>query len=298
VKAPVDQEISASLEREVAHNLAVRFLFVNKSAFAAQTNVTPGRPYEVWNQQITRRDPGPDGLLNTADDPMVNGAPRMVTFYDFDPAYKASSFATTSPANVPRSRSPQAYTYELALMKRLSNRWAATVSGWTTIIRGPRTSLVQTPNDLIFPDNNYTTWAINATGSYEAPHGVLISMFYQGKKCLPPSTGGSSCMGTRTYTFAQADPDGGPSLPSSTSITLPMEPADQHIGKSNHTVNLRVSKQFKLGKTMRLNLDVDTFNVFNVSTPTAITWVSGVTYSNVTEKIDARIGRIGLRFGF
>ncbi|MGH8265025.1 MAG: hypothetical protein ACRET4_16210, partial [Steroidobacteraceae bacterium] len=44
VRAPVEQEISASIEREVARNLGVRFLFVNKSSFSAQTNITPGRP--------------------------------------------------------------------------------------------------------------------------------------------------------------------------------------------------------------------------------------------------------------
>ena len=44
VKAPVEQEISIGYEREVAHNLGVRFLFVNKSSFSAQTNITPGRP--------------------------------------------------------------------------------------------------------------------------------------------------------------------------------------------------------------------------------------------------------------
>jgi len=298
VKAPVEQEISMSYEREVAHNLGVRFLFVNKSSFSAQTNITPGRPYSVWNRAITRRDPGPDGLLNTVDDPMVNGAPRMVTFYDYDPAYRDASFGVTSLANVPRSRSGQSYAYELAMTKRMFNKWSATVSGWVTLIRNPRTALVQTPNDEIFPNNDYSQWAANVTAAYEAPKGVLISMFYQGKECLPSSSGGSSCKGTRTFAFAQADPDGGPSLPSSTSITIPMEPAFQHSGKANHTLNIRASKQFRVRKNMRLNLDVDTFNVFNASTPTAITWVSGINWGKVTEKMDARIGRIGLRFSF
>jgi len=298
VKAPVEQEISASLEREVAHNLGVRFLFVNKSSFSAQTNTTPGRPYEVWNRQFTRRDPGPDGLLSTADDPLVNGAPRMVTFYDYDPAYRDASFATTSLVNVPRERSGKSYTYELAMTKRMSNRWQATASGWITLVRNPRTLLIQTPNDEIFPNNDYSQWAANITATYLAPKGVLVSMFYQGKECLPSSGGGSSCKGTRTFAFTQVDPDGGPSLPSSATITIPMEPAFQNSGKSNHVINLRASKQLKLSKRTLLSLDVDTFNVFNTSTPTAITYVSGVNWGKVTEKIDARIARIGARFSF
>jgi Carboxypeptidase regulatory-like domain len=298
VKAPVEQEIALSFEREVVHDLGVRFLFVNKSSFSAQTNITPGRPYSVWNRQITRRDPGPDGLLSTADDPLVNGAPRMVTFFDYDPAFRDASFAVTQLVNVPRSRSGQSYTYELAMTKRLSHKWSATMSGWITQIHNPRTTLIQTPNDEIFPDSDYSQWAANVTAAYQAPLGILVSMFYQAKECLPSSSGGSSCKGTRTYAFAQADPDGGPSLPSSTTITIPMEPAYQNSGKSNHTVNLRGSKQFKFRKTMNVNVDFDTFNLFNAGTPTAITYAAGVTWGRVTEKMDARIARIGLRFGF
>lgn len=298
VKAPVEQEIALSYEREVMHNMGVRFLFVNKSSFSAQTNITPGRPYEVWNRQITRRDPGPDGLLSTGDDPLVNGQPRMVTFYDYDPAYRGAEFAVTQLVNVPRSRSGQTYTYEVAMTKRMSNRWQATMSAWISQVRNPRTALVQTPNDEIYPNNDYSQWAANITAAYQAPYGILVSMFYQGKECLPSSTGGSSCKGTRTYAFPQVDPDGGPSLPSSTSITIPLEEAYQHSGKANHTTNIRASKQFKIKKTMTLNVDFDTFNVFNAGTPTAITYATGINWGRVTEKMDARIARIGMRFGF
>jgi hypothetical protein len=163
----------------------------------------------------------------------------------------------TQLVNVPRSRSGQSYTYELAMTKRMSNKWQATISGWVTQVRNPRTLLVQTPNDEIFPNSDYSQWAANITAAYQAPYGILVSMFYQGKECLPSSTGGSSCKGTRTYAFAQVDPDGGPSLPSSTSITIPMEEAYQHQGKANHTTNLRASKQFRFRKTMTSTVYTD-----------------------------------------
>ena len=47
--------------------------------------------------------------------------------------------------------------------------------------------------------------------------------------------------------------------------------AFQNQGKANHTTNLRASKQFRFRKTMTLNVDFDTFNMFNAGTPTAIT---------------------------
>jgi hypothetical protein len=49
---------------------------------------------------------------------------------------------------------------------------------------------------------------------------------------------------------------------------------------------------------MTLNVDFDTFNVFNAGTPTAITYATGINWGRVTEKMDARIARIGMRFGF
>ena len=77
-----------------------------------------------------------------------------------------------------------------------------------------------------------------------------------------------------------------------------METAFQNQGKSNHTLNLRASKQFRFRKTMTLNIDFDTFNIFNSGHPTAITYASGVNWGRVTEKMDARIARVGARFGF
>ena len=103
VKAPIEQEIALSYEREVMHNMGVRFLFVNKSSFSAQTNSVPGRPYSGWNRAITRRDPGPDGLLSTGDDPLVNGQPRMVTFSTTTRPIATRLFAATELVNVPRA---------------------------------------------------------------------------------------------------------------------------------------------------------------------------------------------------
>ena len=73
VKAPVEQEIAFVVRAgsRAQHGRAVPVR--QQERFSSQTNITPGRPYEVWNRQITRRDPGQDGLLSTADDPLVNG---------------------------------------------------------------------------------------------------------------------------------------------------------------------------------------------------------------------------------
>ena len=97
LKMGYTREVTASVERELAHNLAFRGQFVYKALGDVQASYNPSRPYEVWDQKFVRRDPGPDGLVKTADDPLVNGAPRMVTFYDYNPAYAALHSITPRP---------------------------------------------------------------------------------------------------------------------------------------------------------------------------------------------------------
>jgi hypothetical protein len=281
-------ELTLSLERQLAQNLAFRAQWVYKTNYNVRTSYNPNRPYEVWNQEFTRRDPGGDGLLDTADDPKVNGQPRMVTFYDYDPAYRGAQFNGTTEVNRDKNN-PYWNTYEFMLTKRMSGRWMASASVWWTQNHVYRSPMMATPNDEIFPLNFSWIWAANFTGTYLLPYGIQVSGYYQGKN-------GTS--GQRTYQFQAADPDGGPSLPSSTSITLPMEEPNTQRGPAIGTVNLRASKQFELGGSKRLNLDFDVFNVGNVNTATGITYASGPNYLRVTEIIPARIARIGARFSF
>jgi hypothetical protein len=253
-----------------------------------RASYNPNRPYEVWDQVFTRRDPGPDGLLNTPDDPTVNGQPRRVTFYDFNPAYIGAQFNSTVTVNR-TVNNPYWNTYEFALTRRMTGRWMATASMWFTQNHVYRNPFMTTPNDEIFPINFSWIWAANFTGTYILPYDVQLSAYYQAR---------SGVRGQRTYAFQQVDPDGGPSLPSSTSITIPMEEAGSQRGPAWNTTNLRVSKQFKVGRTQRLNLDFDVFNLRNVATPTAITFATGTTFGRITDIISARIARIGARFSF
>lgn len=281
-------EVTLSFERQLAHNLGFRAQWVHKRNYDVRASYNPLRPYEIWNRQFTRRDPGGDGFLNTADDPIENGVPRRVTFYDFDPAYIGAQFNSTVTVNR-TFNNPYFNTYEFALAKRMSGRWMATASVWWTQNHVYRNPFMTTPNDEIFPINFSWIWAANFTGTYLAPYGVQLSAYYQGR---------SGVLGQRTVVFGQVDPDGGPSLPSSQTIMLPMEEAGSQRGPAWNTTNFRASKQFKLGKSQRLNVDFDVFNLRNVATPTAVTFASGPTFGQITDIISARIARIGGRFSF
>jgi hypothetical protein len=160
---------------------------------------------------------------------------------------------------------------------------------WWTQNHAYRNGITATPNDLIFPIDNSWAWAANFTGTYELPYGVLLSAFYQGRT--------SQQRGARTFAFTQADLAGGRSLPSSTTITLPMEPANTQSGPAQHLTNLRLSKVLRLNKK-RLNLDLDLYNLTNSSLPTGISFASGPNFGRISTIVDSRIVRVGVRFGF
>ena len=81
--------------------------------------------------------------------------------------------------------------------------------------------------------------------------------------------------GQRTYIFRQADPDGGPAIAQNGNTTLRVEPYGSRRLSAQNILNLRGSKDLKLGGARRLNIDVDVFNVLNAATPTAATFVTG-----------------------
>jgi hypothetical protein len=90
---PATQEISAQLEREVMANFSVKAVYVHKQISNLYANVNTLRPYSAYNVLLNRQDPGPDGVLGSADD----GA--FMTIYDYDPAYRGAAFVADTPMN-------------------------------------------------------------------------------------------------------------------------------------------------------------------------------------------------------
>ena len=73
LKSPNNWETTASCERELAANMGIRVMYVNKLVSGSIVNSTNNlvsintlRPFSAWSVPITRRDPGPDGILGNA----------------------------------------------------------------------------------------------------------------------------------------------------------------------------------------------------------------------------------------
>jgi hypothetical protein len=288
LKSPNTWETTASFEREMAANLGIRVMYVYKLVSGSIVNSTGSivsintlRPFSAWNVPITRRDPGPDGILGTADDG------GTVTLYDYSAAYKGAAFVNAETVNA--TNADRYHSAEFTLTKRFSSRWTGQVSYFAVKNHRWLASVFASPDDQFFPVDDTWSWAGNVTGSYRLPGDVTLSGFLQSRNGL---------LGQRTYIFRQADPDHGPAIAQNGNTTLRLEPFGKEKLAAQNILNLRAGKDFAIGGGRRIAIDVDVFNVLNAATPTAANFQSGPTFGYVTGVIPARIARLGVRFQF
>jgi hypothetical protein len=281
LQAPMTTESTVGVEREIAQNLGVRALYVYKKVTDQYGTRNVARPRSAYNIPLTRRDPGPDGRLNTADDG------GTVTIFDYDPAYRGAAFVQNEQQNTDRDDSFQ--TIEFTVTKRSSGKWGAMASFWAIKNHRWVTMFDDDPNNDHFPVDETWEWAGNISGSYSLPLGIQLGAFVQSKVGL---------QGQRTNIFRAVDPDGGARLNQLSTVTLRLEPLGAHKSSAIHVVNLRASKYFALLGAHRLQFDFDLFNLFNTSSPITATFASGPTFGYATAVVPPRIVRIGFRYTF
>jgi len=290
LRSPDTWETTASFERELAANMGLRVMYVHKLVAGSINNTLPSnstvtintlRPYSAWSVPITRRDPGPDGILGNADDA------GTVTLFDYSAAFRGAAFVNTQIVNA--TNADRYDSVEGTITKRFSSRWTGQVSYFAVKNHRWLASIFNSPNDQFFPLDETWTFAGNVSGSYRLPGDVSVSGFLQSK---------SGVLGQRTYIFRQVDPDGGPALAQNGNTTIRLEPyGNQHLAAQN-ILNLRGSKDFSIGGGRRFEIDVDVFNVLNAATPTGANFQAGPSFGFVTGVIPARIARLGARFRF
>jgi hypothetical protein len=289
LRQPRTWEGTASFERELAPNLAFRTMYIYRRLvnYLADPGPNIKRPYGVYDIPITRRDPGPDGILGTADDG------GRVTFFDYQAAYRGAAFVANQVSN--DANDDRFHSMEFTLTKRLSRRWMAQASYFAVKNHRwiNRTSKeFTTPNDDFFAVDDTWNWAGTVTGSYRLPGDVLLSGFLQSK---------TGVLGQRTYIFRSSDPDGGRSIAQLNTVTLRLEPYGSQSLAAINILNVRAGKEFSLGAGTRLGVDVDVFNTLNSNAPTASTtstFASGPTFGYTTAVLPARIARVGAHFRF
>ena len=276
------QEVSASLERELAPNLAARALYVLKqvgSDFSSNVNVL--RPYTAYNIPITRTDPGPDGILNTADDG------GQVTIYDYDPAYRGSNFVSNQTVNRPDGRNDYYNSFEGSITRRLAGSWSLLTAFTGTKYHRWLVGVPQSPNDQFFPLDNAWRWNFKTNGNYNLPRGFNVGAIIEIV---------NGALGQRTYVFRATDPSG-PPLRQLASATIRLDQFGTEQESAQVTFNARVGKRLVFSHTS-LNLSFDVLNVMNSNAITAATYVSGPSFGRVTDILPPRTLRLGATFDF
>ena len=284
-------ELTGSLEREFGRGISMRGLYVFKKVMNNIGPINILRPYEVWNRTFTRRDAGPDGILNNIDDA------GSLTVYDFDPAYRGSNFVANMLVNT-SDRNDSFHNYEMTLTKRAADRWFVFTSFLATKYHRWQEPVALSPNDNYFALDNTWELVYRLAGGYTLPLAIDVSTVYQAYNGIP---------GQRTQIFRTPDPDGGPPLPSSGTLALRVEPYGAQRGPSRHVVNFRVSRHFSLGAQRRVSLEVDANNAFNTNVPwgtatsgvgSGLNFQSGPTFGYVTRITSPRALRFGIALEF
>lgn len=287
LKEPSTFEYTGGYEHPLMKDMGFRTSYVYRYQKNLYSTVGPNvlRPLSAYNIPITRRDPGPDRILGNADDG------GKVTFYDYDPAYRGAAFVKTVTSNSPY---PDKYhTVEVAVVKRPSHGWQGEAAFWTVKNDRWNVKTFNAPQDLLFATDKTWTWAANFNVSYHLPFNVLAALSLQSKQ---------GAKGQRTNLFQTADPDGGTPISQLSTVTLRMGEYGSVRGSALNVMNLRFSKDIRVGGTRRVGLDFDIFNLLNSNAPNALVFASGPTYGYATGVnggiLPPRIARVGGRFSF
>jgi hypothetical protein len=200
---PHTNEGSASLERELGQGLSVRGLFVYKKLYDAITNVNLLRPPSVYDQVFTRKDPGPDGLLNTTDDG------QFFTIYDYNPAYRGNAFVKSMNLNRPADRNDSFKNLEIMLTKRPIGRWFANTAVLATKNHRYVTGVVQSPKRFDQRPDSTGKASYRLAGGYRLPARDLRPYAVASGIHRDRATAGGERL-------RATDPAGGPAFPSST----------------------------------------------------------------------------------
>jgi hypothetical protein len=276
------QEVTASVEHELIPNMSVRALYLYRRFGDQFASVNVLRPYSAFNIPLSRKDPGPDGVINTGDDG------GFVTIHDYDPAYRGSAFVGNQNLNRPPGRHDSYQSIEGALMKRLSDNWSLQTAYTATKYHRWLVGIPQSPNDEYFPLDDAWRWSLKVNGNYEFPYEIGVGAIMEFL---------NSPLGQRTYTFRAADPLGGTPLRQQTTVALRLEPFGSRRETAVPLVNLRVGKKFRFGKQF-FQVSLDALNVVNSNSVKAASYVSGPGFARVTDVVPPRQIRIGAQFQF
>ena len=294
IKQSYINQVLVGVERELFPDFSATVQYIQRNFKDFMGFIDTGTLYAP----VQKVDPGPDGLLSTADDG------QTITVYNkTNPGHEFLQF--TNPANAFRDYK----AFQLIGQKRYSKNWQASLSytwsqtngtvsnnGFTNAGGGSTQGLGQTgafadPNHFINADGpavfDYTN-QVKLDGTYRLPMlgGVKISGVYR-------YTTGMAYGRTASIKGLDQGSETVRILPRGTFRTDPI-----------NNLDFRAEKTFPLGSSARqAGVYLDLFNLNNQGAPdngdrTAVIESSGSTYGNPNVWISPRLARLGFRVTF
>jgi len=287
LKDSYTDEYTFGVDQEIAGDLRGYFNVVRKrrkNTFGSYDRLRTLSSYTP----VQAVDPGPDGIVRSADD-------RTITVWEtVVPPDTTDYYVTNKPIGDTYS------TFELGVTKRLSAHWQL-ISGFDWTKRNLSSVFSEDPNTVFWSSNNNTQttgWTFKASGSYLFKRGVMVAFLYNAMKGEPY---GRSFTVTQQY-LKLADPN----------RTTPLVQGNQGIAAEKtgayylpaiNLIHMRVQKEFAIKDTHRLHLMVNVFNLAGARTVTEVKRTTGTSFNTGTflteptfNKPTARLGETVVRF--
>ena len=282
---PYVQELAGWVERELPGDFAIRAGLVWRTERQHFMRQNAQQPFAAFAVPVDIRDPGPDGILSTADDgPLIAGralSPEHV------------GLSSNILRNVPNSDSHYR-TWDFTATRRFNGRWSLSGGFAHTTSRDHASSYAGqpirqnlyplTPNDLINTGargtHEFTVWTAKVHGTYQAPWGFRITPLVRHQSGQPFA---------RTFTTP---------LNYGSNIRILAEPVGTRRMDHLTIVDARVERGFDLPFERRFALFIDVFNIFNANPEQNISWSSGTSFLRPLNIVAPRIARLGVKVGW
>jgi len=274
-RQPKSDEFALSFEHQLTSTMSFRTTGIYARNWDLRRLLEVQRPPSAYNIPITNRDPGPDGTLNTADDPGTT-----ITYYEYAAALSGLASSDTIMVNDPRTQDYK--TFEIGATKRMMDGWQANVSFAITKLNQPFADLqAYNPNSEINTGQNLWEYTGKVSAAYTLPFDVMLAGNYERRQGAPQA---------RQVQFT-----GGATI---RSIVLNVEPIGSIRLPNTNLVDFRVSKRLTIGHGQALEARFDFFNVFNQHFLTSRNLRSGRDYLLPQGIILPRILQTGITYTF
>jgi len=288
----VDQYI-AGVEHELKADLSVQVQYIRRNYKDFMGFVDTGATYDP----VQRRDPGPDNILDTADDG------QLITVYNKS---GDTFYNMTNPEDAYRKYNG----FQVNVRKRFSHNWQTNTSYTWSRTRGTVNNNfgANSPGASSTADLGQQGAFSNPNRSINNDAAVVFDYTHHFKAegtYRLPYWGGFNISGVYRYISGAAwgrratirDLDQG-------SEAVRIEPRGTRRVDALNNVDLRVEKTLTFGRESRTaGLFVDVFNLNNQGIPDStserpVIDTSGSTFGNPRRWIDPRLVRVGVRFTF